>query len=91
MRLYYYKVMLFGLKNVGAMYQKLVNHMFSRQIGKTMEVHVDDMLVENVRAEDHLAHLVEMFDVLRVYGMKLNTNKCKFGVSSGKFLGFMVN
>lgn len=65
--------------------------MFTQLIGKMMEVYVDDMLVKSFYAGDHLAHLKELFDVLRNYNMKLNPNKCAFGVSSGKFLGFMVN
>lgn len=89
--LYYYKVMPFGFKNVGATYQRLVNQMFKQQIGKTMEVLVDDMLVKSLRVEDHITHLAKMFDILRMYGMKLNPNKCAFGVSSSKLLRFMVN
>jgi len=46
--LYYYKVMSFGLKNVGATYQQLVNKVFKPLIGKTMEVHVDDMIAKSV-------------------------------------------
>ena len=79
------------LKNAGATYQRLVNKMFANQIGKTMEVYVDDMLVKSMRSSDHLAHLAEMFSILRIYKMKLNPNKCAFGVASGKFLGYMVN
>lgn len=56
-----------------------------------MEVYVNDMLVKSLRFKDHFTHLVEMFDVLCIYGMKLNLSKCVFGVSLGKFLGFMVN
>lgn len=52
---------------------------------------MDNILVKSVRARDHLTQLVEMFDILRVYGMKLNSSKCAFEVSSGKFLGFVVN
>lgn len=55
-----------------------------------MEVYVDNMLVKSLQAEDHLTHLSEMFDILRKYKMKLNPSKCAFGVSSSKFLGFMV-
>lgn len=65
--------------------------MFAQQIRKTIEVYVDDMLVRNLRSGDHLAHLSEMFDILHKYGMKFNPNKCASGVSSGKFLEFMVN
>ncbi|XP_017245311.1 uncharacterized protein LOC108216961 [Daucus carota subsp. sativus] len=56
-----------------------------------MEVYVDDMLVKYKEAKDHIMHLSEMFGILREYRMKLNPQKCVFGVESGKFLGFMVN
>ena len=89
--LYYYKVMPFGLENAGATYQRLVNQMFSRQIGRNMEVYVDDMLMKSRKAELHLDDLRETFDALKRYQMRLNPTKCVFGVSSGKFLGFMVS
>ncbi|KAL5578569.1 hypothetical protein UlMin_020268 [Ulmus minor] len=60
-------------------------------IGKTMEVYVDDMLVKSLKMEEHIQNLKETFEILRRYKMKLNPSKCAFGVSSGKFLGFMVN
>ena len=81
----------FGLKNAGATYQRLVNKIFKDQIGKTMEVYVDDMLVKSLKTEEHIRNLKETFDILRRYKMKLNPSKCSFGVSSSKFLGFMVN
>ena len=56
---YCYQVMPFGLKNAGATYQRLVNKMFQKQIGASMEVYVDDMLVKSVKAELHVAHLAE--------------------------------
>ena len=59
--LYCYTVMPFGLKNAGAIYQHLVNKMFQEQIGRTMEVYVDDMLVKSVHADDHLTDLSNMF------------------------------
>ena len=62
-----------------------------KEIGRTMEVYVDDMLVKSKRAIEHLEDLAQMFDILRQYGMKLNPLKCSFGVGSGKFLGYMVN
>jgi len=80
----------FGLKNAGATYQRLVNRMFEEQIGKSMEVYIDDMLVKSLRAEDHLEHLQETFNILKKYNMKLNPEKCAFGVGSEIFLGFMV-
>ncbi|XP_063942814.1 uncharacterized protein LOC135150442 [Daucus carota subsp. sativus] len=83
--------MLFGLLNAGATYQRLVNKMFKDQIEKTMEVYVDDMLVKSKEAYDHVTHLSEMFDIQRDYRMKLNPQKCVFGVESDKFRGFIVN
>ena len=56
-----------------------------------MEVYIDDMLVKSVKAELHITHLAEAFQVLKSYNMKLNPAKCAFGVSVGKFLGFIVN
>ena len=77
---YCYQVMPFGLKNAGATYQRLVNKMFQKQIGTSMEVFIDDMLVKSVKAELHVAHLDESFQVLKNYNMKLNPTKCAFGV-----------
>ena len=88
---YYYQVMSFGLKNAGAIYQRLVNRMFQKQIGASMEVYINDMLVKSTTAELHINHLSEAFKILREYDMKLNPAKCAFGVSTGKFLGFIVN
>ena len=88
---YCYRVMPFGLKNAGATYQRLVNRMFQKQIGTTMEVYIDDMLVKSTTAKLHIAHLFEAFQILREYNMKLNPAKCAFGVSAGKFLGFKVS
>ena len=81
----------FGLKNVGATYQRLVNRMFQKQIGPSMEVYIDDLLVKSVKAELHVDHLAESFQVLKDYKMKLNPTKCAFRVSTGKFLGFIIN
>ena len=89
--LYCYKVMPFGLKNAGATYQRLVNKMFNKQMGRNMEVYVDDMLVKSKEELTHLDDLTEMFATLKQYQMKLNPGKCVFGVVSGKFLGFMVS
>ena len=56
-----------------------------------MQVYVDDMLVKSLHEEDHLGDLRETFDTLWLYNMKLNPGKCVFGVTAGKFLGFMVS
>ena len=81
----------FGLKNVRATYQRLVNKMFSKQIGRNMKVYVDDMLVKSKEELAHLDNLKEMFVILKQFEMRLNPSKCVFGVASGKFLGFMVS
>ena len=81
----------FDLKNAGVTYQRLVNHMFRPQIGWNVVVYVDDMLVKSLDEEKHLDNLQNTFDTLRRYNMKLNPSKCVFGVSSGKFLGFVVS
>ena len=88
--LYCYKVMHFELKNAGATYQRLVNKIFSKQIGRNMEVYVDDMLVKNKEELAHLDDLRETFATFQQYQMKLNPSECVFGVVSGKFLEFMV-
>ena len=88
---YCYQVMPFGLKNTEATYQRLVNRMFHKQIGASMEVYIDDMLVKSTMIELHIAHLVEAFLILKEYNMKLNPAKCAFRVSAEKLLGFIVN
>ena len=88
--LFCYNVMPFGLKNAGATYQRLVTKIFRPLLGKTMEVYIDDMLVKSKERSGHASHLEETFELLRKHCMKLNPLKCAFGVSAGKFLGFMV-
>ena len=90
-RLYCYKVMPLELKNAGATYQRLVNKMFRKQIGRNMEVYMDNLLIKSKEEHAHLDDLKETFATLRQYQMKLNPSKCAFGVASKKFLGFMVS
>ena len=89
--LYCYRVMPFGLKNAGGTYQRMVTTIFENQIGKTVEVYIDDMLVKSVRKKGHLAHLKKVFGILWKDKLRLNTSKCLFGVSSGKFLGHIIS
>ncbi|GAA0144502.1 hypothetical protein LIER_04932 [Lithospermum erythrorhizon] len=89
--IYYWKVMAFGLNNPGATYQRMVNKVFSTQIGRNMEIYVDDMLIKNWEAYNHEANLRESFENLRRYTLWLNPNKCVFGVTSGKFMGYMIS
>ena len=65
--------------------------MFSKQIGRNMEVYVDDMLVKSKEEPAHLDDLKKTFATLKKYQMRLNPSKCVFGVAFGKFLGFMVS
>ncbi|KAM2536746.1 hypothetical protein TB1_022157 [Malus domestica] len=74
--LYCYKVMPFSLKNAGATYQRLVNSMFAEQIGKSMKVYVDDMLVKIKNADQHITNLSKTLTILKRYQMRLNPNKC---------------
>ncbi|GAA0159713.1 hypothetical protein LIER_16427 [Lithospermum erythrorhizon] len=88
--LYCWKVMSFGLKNAGATYQRMVNSIFATQIGRNMEIYVDDMLVKSKLRKDHLENLKEIFDQLRKSKLIINPDKCSFGVTLGKFLGYMI-
>jgi nucleotidyltransferase/DNA polymerase involved in DNA repair len=81
----------FGLKNAKATYQHLVNMVFAKIIGKSFEVYIDDMLVKGSNFPQHLEHLAEVFQILKNTRLRLNPDKCTFGVSVNKFLGFMVS
>ena len=81
----------FRLNNIGAIYQRLLNKIFSKQIRRNMEVYVDDMLVKSKEESAHLDDLQKTFTTLRQYQMKLNPSKCAFGVVLSKFLGFTVS
>nr|GEV11132.1 reverse transcriptase domain-containing protein [Tanacetum cinerariifolium] len=87
---YCYTKMPFGLKNATATYQHLVDEAFQSQIRKNLEVYVDDMVVKSKTERGMLADIAETFDYLRRINMKLNPKKCSFGVTEGKFLGYMV-
>lgn len=64
--------------------------MFKKQLGKTMEAYINDMVVKRKLPQDHFSNLRETFKMLRHYGMKFNPTKCALKVSSGKFLGYIV-
>ena len=64
--------------------------MFESQIERNMEAYIDDMVIKSRQVEEHLANLGEIFSVLREHKICLNASKCSFGVSSGKFLGYMI-
>ncbi|RDX66937.1 Retrovirus-related Pol polyprotein from transposon 17.6, partial [Mucuna pruriens] len=87
---FYYKVMPFGLKNAGATYQRLMDKIFKDVIGADVEVYVDDMVVKSATTGEHCAALGRVFGILRKHQLRLNPDKCSFGVQAGKFLGFLL-
>ena len=87
---YHYKVMPFGLKNAGSTYQRMMSRMFESQLGKNIEIYIDDMVVKSKVVSEHLEDLGTIFEILRKYKLRLNASKCSFDVGSGKFLGYMV-
>ena len=87
---YHYQVTPFGLKNAGSTYQRMVMQMFESKIGRNIEAYIDDMVIKSRKVKEHLANLGEVFLVLREHKLCLNAPKCSFGVSSGKFLGYMI-
>ncbi|GAA0169006.1 hypothetical protein LIER_23578 [Lithospermum erythrorhizon] len=89
--LYCWKLMPFGLKNAGATYQSMVNSIFANQIGRNMEIYVDEMLIKSKVRRDHLKNLKETFDKLNRSRLRINPDKCSFGVTAGKFLGYMIS
>ena len=80
----------FGLKNVGATYQRIMTKIFEPQLGKNIEVYIDDMVVKSKVEFEHANDLGNIFAILRKHKLRLNASKCSFGVGSGKFLGYMV-
>ena len=87
---YYYKIMPFGLKNAGSTYQRMMTRMFEPQLGKNIEVYIDDMVVTSKVEFEHINDLRNIFEILRRHKLCLNAAKCSFGVGSDKFLGYMV-
>jgi hypothetical protein len=81
----------FGLRNAGATYQRCMNHVFEEHIGRTVEAYVDDIVVKTRKASDLLSDLETTFKCLRPKGVKLNPEKCVFGVPRGMLLGFIVS
>ncbi|GJY26152.1 reverse transcriptase domain-containing protein [Tanacetum coccineum] len=88
---YCYTKMLFGLKNVGATYQRLVDKAFNSQVGRNIEVYVDDLVIKSHTEAEMLRDIDEMFRTLRKINMKLNPKKCTFGAVEGMFLGYMIS
>ena len=78
-------------KNAGATYQRAMNYIFHKLIGRIVEIYNDDVMVKSKGYKEHLADLRETLECTGKHGLKMNPNKCAFGVSAGQFLGFMVH
>nr|GEX25310.1 reverse transcriptase domain-containing protein [Tanacetum cinerariifolium] len=86
-----YSKMSFGLKNAGATYQRLVDKAFQKQIGRNLEVYVDDLVIKIRTEKEVIRDIEETFKTLREINMKLNPKKCAFGMREGTFLGYKVD
>jgi hypothetical protein len=89
--LFEWVVMTFGLKNAGATYQRAMNLTFHDLLGIILEVYIDDVIVIYDSMDGDLANLCLALERMCWYGLKMNPLKCVFGVSTGKFLGFIIH
>jgi hypothetical protein len=89
--MYCYVMMSFGLRNAGATYQRCMQHVFRDHIGRTIEAYVDDIVVKTRKADDLVNDLHIAFHCLRANRVKLNLEKCVFGVPRGMLLGYIVS
>jgi hypothetical protein len=90
-RVFCYQVMSFGLKNAGATYQRMMQNCLGGQIGRNIQVYIDDVVITTREEESLISDLAETFDNVSRYKLKLNPTKCSFGVSAGQLLGFLVS
>ncbi|GJV26737.1 reverse transcriptase domain-containing protein [Tanacetum coccineum] len=88
---YCYTKMPFGLKNAGATYQRLVDKASDSQVGRNLEVYVDDLVIKSHMEAEMIRNINETFRTLRRINMKLNPKKCTFGAREGMFLGYMIS
>jgi hypothetical protein len=89
--MYCYVIMPFGLRNAGATYQRCTQHVFGDHIGRTVEAYVDDIIMKTRKSDDLVDDLRITFGCLRANGVKLNPEKCVFGVPRGILLGYIVS
>ncbi|GJZ30527.1 reverse transcriptase domain-containing protein [Tanacetum coccineum] len=87
----FYTKMPFWRKNVGFTYQRLVDKAFDRQIGRNLEVYVDDLVIKSQSEDEVVRDIIETFCTLRKINMKLNPKKCIFGATEGMFLGHAIS
>jgi hypothetical protein len=83
--------MTFGLKNAGAMYQRAMNFIFHDLLKVLMEVCIDNVVVKSIGLKEHMTDLKLLLERIKKYGLRMNPLKCTFGVTSGRFLGFIVH
>ena len=81
----------FGLKNAGATYQRMATALLHDMMHNEVEVYVDDMIVKSKDRESHTVNLRKFFERIKEYRLRLNSQKCTFGVIARKLLGFLVS
>jgi hypothetical protein len=89
--MYCYVTMPFGLRNAGATYQRCMQHVFGDHIGRTVEAYVDDIVIKTGKAEGLVSDLSIAFGCLWANGVKLNPEKCVFGMPRGMLLEYIVS
>ncbi|GJU77619.1 reverse transcriptase domain-containing protein [Tanacetum coccineum] len=89
-RVFCYKKIPSGLKNARETYQRLVDKVFSHQIGRNLEAYMDDMVIKSTSEKEMLKDIQETFERFQSINMKLNPKKCSFGVKEGPFLGHLI-
>jgi hypothetical protein len=89
--LFEWVVMTFGLKNASVTYQRALNLIFHDLLGIILEIYIDDVVVKSDSMGSHLVDLRLALERIHRYGLKMNSLKCVFGVSTGKFLGFIIH
>jgi hypothetical protein len=89
--LFEWVVMTFGLKNAGAMYQKAMNLIFHDLLRVLMEVYINDVVVKSVSFKEHMTDLRLLLERRKKYGLQMTPLMCAIGVTSGRFLGFVVH
>jgi hypothetical protein len=89
--LFEWVIMTFGLKNAGATYERAMNLIFHDLLRVLMEVYNDDAVVKSAGFEEHMTDLKLSLERIKKYGLWMNPLKCAFGVTSGRFLGFIVH
>jgi hypothetical protein len=89
--LFEWVVITFDLKNAGATYQRAMNLIFYDLLRVLMEVYIDDMVVKSIGFKEHMTDLKLSLERMKKCGLRMNPLKCAFGVTSGRFLGFIVH